>query len=279
MSALLTPGTALPPYRVRAHNAATASENKIHDNDVARQYGFEGGLVPGVTVYAYMTQPVVAAFGLSWLERGTMSARFIKPFYETQWCTVTATVAESIDGAPVLSLEAVNDDGGVCAIGTATLPARAVASPDVSSFAVAPLPSPRPPVSREALEAITVPGTIHETFDPDGEYAQYLSDVPETNALNLGPAAYASSGYLIRRANSALALQVRLNPWIHVSSNVTHHSLLGPGESLETRSRITELFERKGHQFVRMDVLMLGDGERPVMSVDHTAIYDIRKVG
>ena len=38
------------PYRVRARNAATNSEDKIHPDDVARRYGFEGGLVPGVTV-------------------------------------------------------------------------------------------------------------------------------------------------------------------------------------------------------------------------------------
>ena len=50
-------------YEVRAHNAATASENKIHDDDVARRYGFSGGLVPGVTLYAYMTRPVVDALG------------------------------------------------------------------------------------------------------------------------------------------------------------------------------------------------------------------------
>ena len=39
--------------RVRARNDAQRSENAIHDHDVAQQYGFEGGLVPGVTVYAY----------------------------------------------------------------------------------------------------------------------------------------------------------------------------------------------------------------------------------
>src|SRR5947207_11828570 len=39
-----TTGEQLPSYRVIAHNAATESENKIHDDDVAQQYGFAGGL-------------------------------------------------------------------------------------------------------------------------------------------------------------------------------------------------------------------------------------------
>ena len=40
--------------RVVARNDAEASENRIHDDRVAAEYGFRGGLVPGVTVYAYL---------------------------------------------------------------------------------------------------------------------------------------------------------------------------------------------------------------------------------
>ena len=81
MSAEAAPRSAAP-YQVRARNGAAASENKIHDNDVARQYGFAGGLVPGVTIYGYMTRPALDWFGAEWLSRGTMSARFVRPFYE-----------------------------------------------------------------------------------------------------------------------------------------------------------------------------------------------------
>ena len=42
---------------LRAVNTAPDSENKMHDDRVAAQYGFRGGLVPGVTVYGYMTVP------------------------------------------------------------------------------------------------------------------------------------------------------------------------------------------------------------------------------
>jgi hypothetical protein len=41
-------------YRVQAYNTAHSSENKIHDDAVARRFGFSGALVPGVDVYAYM---------------------------------------------------------------------------------------------------------------------------------------------------------------------------------------------------------------------------------
>src|SRR5258708_37656018 len=42
------------PYRVSAYNTSKQSENKIHDDTVARRVGFSGGLVPGVDVMAYM---------------------------------------------------------------------------------------------------------------------------------------------------------------------------------------------------------------------------------
>ena len=42
----------LETYRVTAYNTSKQSENKIHDDAVARRFGFSGGLVPGVDVMA-----------------------------------------------------------------------------------------------------------------------------------------------------------------------------------------------------------------------------------
>ncbi len=53
----------LETYRVSAYNTSKQSENKIHDDAVARRYGFSGGLVPGVDVMAYMIHLPVAKWG------------------------------------------------------------------------------------------------------------------------------------------------------------------------------------------------------------------------
>jgi hypothetical protein len=68
----------LGPYRVEAFNASKESENKIHDDTVARRFGFRGGLVPGVDVYAYMTHLPVLRWGRAWLERGTAECRLLR---------------------------------------------------------------------------------------------------------------------------------------------------------------------------------------------------------
>ena len=74
--ATLAAGSTLPRHRVSARMPADVTENKIHEDGLARELGFRGGLVPGVTVYAWMTHPVVAALGVPWLERVSRGPRY-----------------------------------------------------------------------------------------------------------------------------------------------------------------------------------------------------------
>ena len=46
---------------------------------LAGRFGFTGGLVGGVHVYAYMTHLPLAHWGRVWLERGTGDCKFGKP--------------------------------------------------------------------------------------------------------------------------------------------------------------------------------------------------------
>lgn len=273
----LGPGTSLPPYQVTAHNAAEESENRIHNTDVAKQYGFAGGLVPGVTVYAYMTRPVVEALGLAWVDHGRMDVRLLKPFYEGEQVTVTAAVRESATGTVTLDISATNGRDEVCATGVASLDAQAPTPPAVDAFPASPLPARRPPVSYEALAARDVLGSLEEVVTAES-VAAYLDEVADDLAHWRGPGAVVPAGYLVRRANTVLSANVYLSAWIHVSSEVSHFGMARPGDQLSTRGRVLALFERKGHKFVDVDVLMLADGVRPLMRVHHTAIYDIRRV-
>src|SRR5688500_16304829 len=101
------------PFHVHAKTHSHASENKIHDEGIARRFGFEGALVPGVEVYAYMTHLPVARWGVAWLERGTAECRFMKPVYDGKLVTVSATATAS-----ELSIT-VESEGERCATGSA----------------------------------------------------------------------------------------------------------------------------------------------------------------
>src|SRR5262247_79583 len=85
----------MPVYEVVAKNYGVDHPNKIHSDEGAAKYGFAGALVPGVGLYAYLTRPVIDALGLEWVERGSMSAKFLKPVYDGEKVQARATVAQN----------------------------------------------------------------------------------------------------------------------------------------------------------------------------------------
>jgi hypothetical protein len=257
---------------VRAHNAATASENKIHDDDVARRHGFAGGLVPGITVFGYLTTPVVEAWGRGWLERGALSARFRQPIYEGDDVTVLGTTVGD-ERSRTVDVEARNGRDDICAVGTAAL-SQPVPPPSLDSYPMAPLPSSRREPNREALAGIDVLGSLEAGFHADryDETAALVGDdLPIYRELGV-----AHPVWLLYFANAILAANVALGPWIHTASAVQNLSLLHDGERLSVRGRVAGLTERRGHQIVDLDLLMVAEGVRPVTHVLHTAIYRLR---
>jgi acyl dehydratase len=255
---------------VKAFNTATASDNKIHDDEVARTYGFNGGLVPGVDVYAYLTHIPVARWSSAFLERGTMSARFHRPVYDGDEVTV-----EALDNGDELVLTLFDSTGETCANATAGLPDEPVSIVSLDEVPEAPLPVPVPAAAPERFEPRPVFGSLEFGFHAEPA-AAYLRDVGETLSLYIEER-IAHPGWLLRSANSVLVANARMGPWIHVSSAVNHHGLVHDGDEVSTRARVIDDFERKGHKFVVLDVLMVANHTRPVMRVEHTAIYEPRR--
>jgi hypothetical protein len=269
--------TAPTVYRLRARNTAIASENKIHDDAVARQFGFAGGLVPGVDVFAYLAHVPAEAWGREWLERGSMTARFDHPVYDGHAVEVRAEPAERADARRALALSLHDDSGVECASGVATLPADEVPLPDLGERGnVGPLPSPVP-ASADVLRAAGVLAASPRTFRAD-RAVEYLDAIGERLAL-FREAGLAHPGWLLRRANRLLSENFRLGPWIHVASDTLHGAAVPDGARISTRGRVTAVYERKGHEFVELDVLVAVDGRVPAMHVRHTAIYRPRRSG
>jgi acyl dehydratase len=265
----------LPDYRVKARNTSSNSENKIHDDATARRYGFRGALVPGVTVYAYLTEPLVAAFGSAWLERGTASVRFGKPVLDGEELHVVGVVtgrdakgaAATVTGATAAEPEA--------ATLTATLPAGAPTPVNLAMYRQAALPEPRPEVTREHLLALDTLGTPVNRYD-EAAAAEWLERVSDPLPLYRGRDGWVHPAFFLDQANRALRQNVRLGPWIHVGSVIRHLGGARVGDTLATRGRVRSVFEKKGREFVELDlVIVAGTGERPrpVAHILHTAIY------
>src|ERR1700681_4615138 len=255
-------------YRVTAHNTSKQSENKIHDDTVARRFGFSGGLVPGVDVFAYMTHLPVRKWGRAFLERGLIEARFVKPVYDGETVNVTG---EESDG--LLSIE-VESRGQLCATGTASLPAS-LPSLSISDFPEVAAVRERRPVNEASYQLGQWLGTVPRAWA--GEAAtEYLTDVRERDPV-YAREGLGHPGMLQKVMNKVLVDNAILGPWIHVGSRMQLLSAAKSGDEITARARVTGNYDKKGHRFVELDALVVANGKTPLAHCQHIAIYQPRE--
>ncbi len=258
----------LETYRVQAYNTAKLSENKMHDDTVARRFGFSGGLVPGVDVMAYMVHLPVAKWGRGFLERGLIEARFVKPIYDGEGVDISG---EESDGLLFIKVES---RGQLCATGTASLPASAP-SISISDFSETAPVAERRLVNAASYELGKWLGTIPRAWA--GAAAQeYLSDIREADPIYLNEG-LGHPGLLQRVMNKVLVDNAILGPWIHVGSRMQLLAAGRSGDELTARARVTGNYEKKGHRFVELNALVVANGRTPLAHCQHVAIYQPRE--
>ena len=262
----------LPPYHVNAANTSTDSENKIHDDATARRYGFAGGLVPGVTVYAYLTEPLAAAFGHAWLQRGTASVKFVKPIMNGEDVVVTGEIVTRDPQAGITAtVRATTASTGECAVLTATVPAGAPTPLNLARYPEAPLPPKRGPGTRTYFDAHPVLGTFTAPYDAK-QAQDYVATVSDPLPHYRGPDAWVHPAFFGHMGNRCLRTNVIIGPWIHIGSVIRHLGGARVGATLSARALVRSLWEKKGRDCVELDIAILANG-RPVAHVLHSAIY------
>jgi len=255
-------------YRVSAYNTSKHSENKIHDDTVARKYGFSGGLVPGVDVLAYMLHMPVARWGRDFLERGLIEARFVKPVYDGDFAEVSA-----VEDGNGLTLE-VQSKGDLCATGTASLPAAAPKYA-LNDFVAADAVKERKPVNSASYEVGKWLGCIPRDWTGDAA-KDYLADIRETDPI-YAREGLGHPGLLPRIMNKVLVDNAILGPWIHVGSRMQLLSAGQVGDELTARAKVVGNYEKKGHRFVELDALVVANGTTPLAHIWHIAITQPRE--
>jgi acyl dehydratase len=256
-------------YSVSAYNTAKQSENKMHDDTVARRFGFSGGLVPGVDVMAYMMHLPVAKWGRAFLERGLIEARFVKPVYDGEMADITG---EEKDG--VLTI-AVESRGQLCATGSAALPAS-VPSLSLTNFSETAPVAERRPVDAMSYQLGKWLGTVPRSWAGDAA-TEYLADVRETDTVVFAKEGFSHPGLFQRVMNKVLVDNAILGPWIHVGSKMQLLAATRSGDELTARAKVTGNYEKKGHRFVELDALVVANGRTPVAHCQHIAIYQPRE--
>jgi acyl dehydratase len=251
------------PYETVARNLATESENRIHADDVARELGFGGGLVPGVELFAYAAHPFVAAWGVDFLTSGRLSVRFRRPVYDGDTVSVVAEPA----GTDAFTVTLRGADGEARAVGSAEAPGDVVTAR--RDYAEHPAPDRLLPTGPGRLPTGPL-GSVVEDVSREA-HEDYLAGIGETEPL-YRERGLCHPGGLLRVVNALLMRNVALGPWIHTASDCR---FLGPAPVpgvLRCHGLVTECFERNGNAYVRYDALVVGD-DGPAAEVDHTAIY------
>ena len=255
------------PYRVEAYNSAKLSENRIHDDKVAREYGFEGGLVPGVDVLAYMIHVPVAEWGLAFLERGLIEVRFIKPVYDGDLLQIYSTKA-------VKGLNLTVESNGLKASGYTAL----ATAPPVFSFDDFPDIPPiqtRTPIDLTSHAIGKRLGTTPCSWAGNAG-VKYRADIRELDQI-YAREGLVHPGVLQRLMNRVLMENAILGPWIHVASRMQLLSAIADRHELTMRAVVTNNYEKNGHWFIEIDALIVTDGQALVAHCHHVAIYRPRR--
>ena len=243
-----------------AFNQAPNSANQIHGDDVAKQYGFRGGLVPGVTISAYLIHPAIEAWGMDFLNRGAAHVRVGSPLYDEEPFTV------SVLGQDETSYRAeINQSGGkVSATAEVSLPELAPAAPARRGDPIADRDYTPPPASFEVFERLRSEGCMAFRYRWSSRHNMhtYLRDdalVPELHRLDGG--GYANMGFLLGCSNWVLASNAHMNPWVHLETRSQNYRAVPLDSSIITEMAVQDFYEKKGHEFVDVDVNLFDEAD------------------
>ena len=144
--------------------------------------------------------------------------------------------------------------------------------------APAPAHDARPQATRATLEELRERGmgSVRVHWPTQGEPDRYVRDLdalPELIRTEAG--GFANPAFTLGLANWALVANVRLGPWIHAESRVQNRAPIPRSSALVVESGVADLFERRGHEFVELDVTVFLEPDTPVMSTRHRAIYKL----
>lgn len=258
-------------YRVITRNDAASHENLIHSDAVARRYGFAGGLVPGVTVFAQMTQPLIAAHGERWLAAACGEVRFLKPAYDGE----TLHVDHAVDGdGDVVTCH--NAGGQLLARMTTTLPAPTPAPDPRWRLPPAHTNPPRAEVDAQVLDARLPLAAFRarQSLHDNREQAELLGDDLPLWQRHLSDMVSGAAHplFFARLCNRAFTEPWLLPVWIHVGTEFRFRRVLRLGQDVEVRTVPHRRWDHKGHAFATLYIAMLVDGDLAAEAW-HTAIY------
>ena len=228
----------LRPWSTHAVNLPDHADNVIHTDAGAQAAGFAKALVAGTTVYAYMTHPAVAAWGIDWVAGGGGELRLRRPVFDGDLVECEIEHGEK----PVVQ---------------ATVAGDSRASLELWQRTVAPLMRDGKP-----LEPVEV--TLgDEHLDYGLRCGDDLALYAEEQIAH--PVVWANL------ANTVFKENLVTGPWIHVRSRIHHQGLGRIGAHVHVDAVLVDRFDSRAGERALVDMRFLADDE-PVATIEHEAI-------
>lgn len=229
-------------WSVTAQNLPEHARNPIHTDAGAQAAGFPRALVAGVTTYAYLTHPLLVAWGADWLAHGGGEVRFRRPVFDGDrvQCVV-------VNGEGVATVDAITDEPE-----QPRAVFRAVADGGAA-------PAMRPGEELRPVEIVLAGEFGSDYGSRAGDDLGVCADLAAVH-----PAVWPAL------ANHLVHAQVARGSWIHTRSIIRHHALAPAGATALVRGVVVRRFASHGERAV-LDV-RIEVGSQVVATLEHEAI-------
>ncbi len=246
--------------------------NIIHSTEGAAQFGFQGALVGGVTVYSWAVPALIEALGEDWLDRGWIDFRLRRPVYPGDEITTRVTATDN-----GVEFTMAKESGEVCIAGNAGLGEAAFLSElvvagnrAVSAPADPPtLLTPQSLPIGEDLPAMAVPMSL----DDAAEYADAFARDP--HARWRGSGARLHPGWIAGRCVRLTHHTYTYPAGIHAGSQIQMLRPALAGQTLTVSGHVSDGFRRKQHEYMVLDVTISDESGVDVARLRHRTIYQV----
>ena len=245
----------------------------MHSDEVAAKLGFEGALVPGVTVFGLTSIALTKQLGGDWLQGTTLHTRFLKPAYHNDRLDVFLSSSKEQSEA-----RCHNKDGTLLCtlqmqLGTAA-PEFDQHNFDLSAQPIASDRKNRNEISWQHIHE-GAPFPVRPWHVSADENAKFASEVQDDHAIfTTQGAALVHPHLLLSQANQVLVDEFEMPAWIHVGSEVRLHQALKQSTDYRLFGVPVRKWKNKGHEFITLYIAYEHKGEAHA-EIFHTAIYRI----
>ena len=263
-------------WKASALNTAPDSENQIHSDDLAKRYGFKGGLVPGVTVSAYLLHPVIESSGMDWLEKGYANCKITSPLYDGENFEVISEIPR--EGQTNTFLK--NEDGKIIANAESKILENIPSKPKYRGDHLIQGEFKAPVASFAEWKKLKKEGCKAFKFHWGGDNPLiYLSDEKKLPLiLQPSKSGHANLSFLLGCANWILAGNAFMNPWVHLQTKSQNYKSVSLETTLITEMSVIDFYEKKGHEFIEVEVNLFEEKSKQCcMSINQLAIFKLRK--